>query len=208
VLAWVAALALLVFTAMDWWGTVRGDELRQEQKSAVQQGPISGEIPNVTRDDARIAAQGQEKNAWQAGHLVDKLILALLLATVAAATFAAMARAGDRRFEPPWTPSALAAALALLTALLIAYRIANEPGIDSITTVKLGTVLSLCAATFVAVGAGIALQREIDGRAYKDLPEPGGNGRTPSGSDGDGRGPSADGDGGGREPRPTAGTAG
>ena len=207
-LAWVAALALLIFSAMDWWSTVRGDELRQEQNSAVRQGPISGEIPNATRDDARIAAQGQEKNAWQAGHLIDKLILALLLATVAAATFAAMARAADRRFESPWTPSALAAGLALLTALLIAYRIVNEPGIDSITTVKLGSVLALCAATFVAVGSGIAMQREIDGRAYKDLPEPGGNGRTPSGTGGDGAGPSADGDGRGRETRPTAGAAG
>jgi hypothetical protein len=208
VLAWVAALALVFFTAMDWWGTVRGDELRREQNSAVQSGPISGQIGATTQEDARIAAQGQEKNPWQAGHLIDKVILAVLLATAAAATFAAMARAADRRFNSPWTPSALAAGLALLTAMLIAYRIINEPGIDSITTVKLGAVLSLCAATLVLIGSSIGLQRELDGRGYKDLPEPGGNGRAPSGSGGDGAGPSADGDGRGPAPRPTAGAAG
>src|SRR3954470_5431421 len=111
--AMIAALALLLIMAADWYSTTLGDEARDVQKNT--QGNFKGEAGQDIRDanqDARTIAEGQERNAWQADALIDRVILLTLLATVALALAAGFLRAAGRSFEPPLTPSALAAVAA------------------------------------------------------------------------------------------------
>src|SRR4051812_27582638 len=111
--AMIAALALLLIMAADWYSTRLGDEARDVQKNT--QGNLRGEAGQDIRDanqDARTIAEGEERNAWQADALIDRVILLTLLATVALALAAGFLRAAGRSFEPPLTPSALAAVAA------------------------------------------------------------------------------------------------
>jgi hypothetical protein len=52
--------------------------------------------------------------------------------------------------------------MAALTGLLVAYRIVNEPGADSSTTVKIGAPLGLIALFAIGLGAAWAFQGEAD----------------------------------------------
>ena len=122
--AMVAALALLLVMAADWYSTARGDEARNVEENT--QGNFSGQAGQDVRDAneaAREVAEGEERNAWQADGAIDRLILVALLATIVLALAAAFLRAAGTRFEPPLTPSALAAIAAGVAALLVAYRI-------------------------------------------------------------------------------------
>ncbi|MBA3301773.1 MAG: hypothetical protein H0T15_07860, partial [Thermoleophilaceae bacterium] len=92
--ATVAALALLLLMSLDWYGTVRGDEARRTQDLlGPREGPGSGEISRNVEESARLAAEAQEKTAWQAYAFIDLL----LLAAAVIALSAAFARAGGRR---------------------------------------------------------------------------------------------------------------
>lgn len=162
VLAAVAALALLLVMAMDWYGTRLGDEARRVERTANPAGPQGGEIGRTLQQDARAVAMREEKNAWQADALVDRVLLAFLLLSVATALGAAVLRSEGRRYEPPWTPSALAAVCAVIAAMLVAYRIIQEPGLDSLTTVKAGPLLALIALAGVGIGSAHAFQKEVE----------------------------------------------
>ena len=88
--AGIAALALLLVMATDWYSTTLGDDARQIQKiSTPQKGAATGEAEALRRSDAKFLAQSQEKNAWQLDAGIDRVILVLLLGTIILAVAAA-----------------------------------------------------------------------------------------------------------------------
>ena len=171
--AMVAALALLMVMAADWYSTNLGDEAREVQHNT--QGNFAGEAGQDVRDanqDARTIAEGQERNAWQADGLIDRIILLTLLATVALALAAGFLRAAGRSFEPPLTPSALAAIAAGAAALLVTYRIIQEPGLDDASTVKAGAPLAVIALGLIAFACSRGLKHEEEGQPFREVPPP------------------------------------
>ena len=162
IVAAVSALALLFTMAADWWGSRVGDEARRVESTANPRGAEAGEVGRAVQADARAVAEREERNAWQADALVDRVILIVLLLAIVAALAGAATRAAGRRWHPPWTPSAIAVAMALAGGLLVAYRIIQEPGIDAFTTVKIGPVLAVIALTGIALGAAGTVQSEYE----------------------------------------------
>ncbi|HYP49086.1 MAG TPA: hypothetical protein VEQ61_10655 [Thermoleophilaceae bacterium] len=161
--ALVAALALLLVSAADWYSTASAEEARR----AEQRAPSSGQGAEV-RSDARALAESQERNAWQEDGAIDRVILLGLLGTVALAIFAAFARAAGRDYSGRLGPSASAGLLAAITALLVAYRILQEPGFDSFTTVQAGAPLALLALGVIALAAARAARAEEQGTAFRE----------------------------------------
>jgi hypothetical protein len=179
--AFAAALALLFVTAMDWYSTTGGDEARRIEELADPEGAAGGEVERELQEDARAAAEGAEKNAWQADAVIDRVILAGLLLTAALAVLGAMAarvpatRRGRGREptdpdegggEPPAAPRGatapitLAGIAATVTALLVTYRIFQAPGVDAATTIKAGAPLALVVLGVIALASAIALRTE------------------------------------------------
>ena len=165
-LAAVAALALLLVMAMDWYSTEAGVDARKDEKQIEPRGATAGEVPRALDESARVVAEDAEKNAWQADPFPDRLILFALLATVALAIGAAFLRAAGMRFEPPWSPSALAAMVGLFTALLLAARIVQKPSADIGSVIKLGAPLGLVCLGTLVLGARAAWNAERDGSAW------------------------------------------
>lgn len=167
----VAALALLMLTAADWYSTTLGDEARRtEELSDPSAGGAAGQVERDVRDHASVIAEGEERNAWQPYAAIDWLILAGILATVAAAVWAAFMRAAGRRYGDRLSPSAIAGLLAAATALLVTYRILQEPGFDGATTVKVGAPLALAALGAVAYAAATAVRAEESGTEFREVP--------------------------------------
>lgn len=135
----VAALALLFTTAPDWYSTTRGDEARQIQKQA---GSGKDQVQREVQQDASALAEGQERNAWQEDGLIDRILLIGLLASSALGVAAGFWRASGRGSDGLGAYG-LAGLAACLTALLVLYRIIQEPGLDDLTTVKIGAPLAL-----------------------------------------------------------------
>lgn len=172
-LAMVAALALFLLMAADWYSTNLGDEARKVQQNT--QGQASGEAGQDLRDAnqaAKNVAEEQERNAWQADAFIDRVILIMLLATVALALAAGFLRAAGRRFEPPWTPSGLAAVAAGITAVLVTYRIIQEPGFDDATNVKAGAPLAVIALGAIVLACSRGLKHEEQGEPFREVPAP------------------------------------
>jgi hypothetical protein len=167
VVAAVAALALLLVMAMDWYGSREADQAREVTTSLGTSGAESGEAGRAAKEDADRIIARDEKNAWQTNALIDRVLLAVLLLTVFLPLLAAALRAEGRRFEPPWTPSAFAAISAAVAGLLVAYRIVQEPGANAAITVKIGPLLALFMLTGVALGAASAFQKESDYAAMR-----------------------------------------
>ena len=165
-LAAVAALALLLVMAMDWYSTEAGVDARKDEKLIEPRGATAGEVSRALDESARIAAEEAEENAWQADPFPDRVILFALLATAALAIAAAFLRAAGMRFEPPWTPSAIAAVLGLFTALLLAARIIQKPSVDIGSVIKLGAPLGLLCLGTLVLGARAAWNAERDGSAW------------------------------------------
>jgi VIT1/CCC1 family predicted Fe2+/Mn2+ transporter len=155
--AFIAALALLFVTAMDWYSTTTGDEARRIEELAEPEGAAGGQVEREVQQRAREAAEGAEKNAWQADGAIDRLILIGLLATAALAVLAAFAAA---RSPDSTALLALAGISAAITALLVSYRIFQEPGFDASTTVKAGAPLALVVLGVIALASSIALRAE------------------------------------------------
>ena len=152
-LAALAALALLLVMAMDWYTTKEGQQLRDDAELVVPQ--LDREVSPSLKDQAEAAAEGFEKNAWQANALIDRLILIAMLAAIVLALAAAVLRAAGR---PPKAPSAsaLAALAGFVAFLLIAYRIFQPPGLNEAAVVKLGAPLALLCTALITIGARIA----------------------------------------------------
>jgi VIT1/CCC1 family predicted Fe2+/Mn2+ transporter len=155
--AFVAALALLFVTAMDWYSTTGGDEARRIEELSDPEGAAGGEIEREVQEDARVAAEGAEKNAWQADGAIDRVILVGLLLTAALAVLAAFAA---RESRGAVAPIAMAGIAASVTALLVTYRIFQEPGFDAGTTIKAGAPLALVVLGVIALASAVALRTE------------------------------------------------
>jgi hypothetical protein len=171
--AMVAALALLLVMAADWYSTTRGDTAREVERNT--QGQFGGEAGQDVRDAneaARDIAEGQERNAWQADGAIDRVILLALLATVALALAAGFLRAAGQRFDPPLTPSALAAIAAGVTALLVTYRIVQEPGLDDASTIKAGAPLAVIVLGLIAFACSRGLKNEEQGEPFRERSHP------------------------------------
>jgi hypothetical protein len=164
----VAALVLLLVMAMDWYGSQAADLAHQVGASAQTSGGQAGEVGRAVKEDADSVIARDEKNAWQEGDTLGRMLLVLLLLSVFLPLVAAAHRAAGRRATPPWTPSAFAAVAAAAAALLVAYRIVNEPGNDLTTTIKLGAPLGLVALAAIGIGAASALQGEWDWAATRN----------------------------------------
>lgn len=159
-IAWVAALVLIASLALDWYSTQLGEEARRIEGLAEPSPTPSGQVEREVREDARIVAEGEERNAFQADAAIDRVILGVLLAAALLTIVAVFLRAAGRRPRPPRTPIAAAAIAAAAGAILVAYRIVQEPGLDAATTVKAGAMLGLVAAGVLALAARASARTE------------------------------------------------
>jgi hypothetical protein len=158
--AFVAALALLFTTAADWYSSTSGEEARRIEGLAQPSGAEGGQVEREVRQDASAAAEAEERNAWQATGVIDRLILLGLLATSALAILAGFARAARRGYGGALGPSAIAGLAAAATALLVLYRILQEPGFDKVNTVQAGAPLALAALGVIAYACAMAVKAE------------------------------------------------
>jgi hypothetical protein len=156
-LAMVAALALVLVMAMDWYTTKLGEQARDVQSKILPQVNNDG-VPSESAKEGAFA-DSQEKNAWQADALIDRLILIALVAAAALAIVAAWARAADRRLGPP-SPSALASIVGLAACLMLVYRILQPPGLNAAAVVKAGAPLGLVCIGLLTIGARVAARGE------------------------------------------------
>jgi hypothetical protein len=156
-LAMAAALALLLVMAMDWYSTKAGDAAR-DAASKVQSQVNAETVPSET-SKLNTFAETQEKTAWQADALIDRLILIALLGAVVCAVVAAWLAAAGKKLGPP-SPSALASVLGLAACVLIVYRIIQPPGLNSAAVVKAGAPLGLLCVGLLAFGARVAVRDE------------------------------------------------
>jgi hypothetical protein len=161
-----AALALMVFMALDWYSTDFGEEARRiEEIQGEPEGALAGQVTREVTEEASIQAEEEEENAWQANGVLDRVVLALLVGTVLLALAAAGLRAAGRRYVPPLTPSVIAAIVAGMSAVLVAARIVDEGAIEVGGAVELGAPLGLLAVGTIALGAALAARAERAERA-------------------------------------------
>jgi len=154
----VAALALLFTTAADWYSTEAGDEAREiQQQARPEEGEPGGQAQAEVERQAGELAESKERNAWQADGTIDRIILICLLLTSALGVFAAFWRASGRESRG-LGPYALVGIAASVTALLVLYRVIQEPGFDSLTTVKIGAPLALGVLGVIAFAAASSLR--------------------------------------------------
>jgi purine-cytosine permease-like protein len=156
-LAMVAALALLLVMALDWYTTKAGEQARDVQSKVQPQVNVETVPSESTKEGA--FADSQEKTAWQADGLIDRVILIALLAAAACALVAAWAKAAGKSVGPP-SPNALASVLGLIACVLIVYRILQPPGLNAAAVVKAGAPLGLLCAGLLAIGARVAVRSE------------------------------------------------
>ena len=169
VAAMLAAFALLFVMAMDWYSTVNAEEGRRQQELADPQGGAAGEIERRIDEEGRIAGEEGERNAWQPFEVIDGVVLVVLLGAYVLTLLSAFLRAAGRRPEPPFTPAAFGGALAGVGALLVAYRIWQEPGSDSFTTVKPAAPIAIFVLGVLALALATAYRGEESGRAWEHM---------------------------------------
>jgi hypothetical protein len=166
-LAFLAALALLLTLAPDWYTDKTGESLRDTQGKII--APVNEETtPSQSELHAR-AAEEREKNAWQADGVVDRVILVLLIATAGLAAAGAFMRAAGRAAKPP-TPNAIASLTGLVAAGLIAYRIIDPPGFNEAAVVKWGAPAGLVCVGLVAIGSRMAVRAERESAPPEPAP--------------------------------------
>jgi hypothetical protein len=168
-LAMIAALALLLVMATDWYSTKLGEQARHDQALILPQINRSEDNPKESTRQGEFA-DTQEKNAWQADGLIDRVILVALVASVALALAGAWARAADRRILiARWSPSALASVVGLVACAMLVYRILQPPGLNEAAVVKAGAPLGLLCAGLLTIGARVAARAERGKRAEQSL---------------------------------------
>lgn len=169
--AFIAALALLLSTAVDWYSTQGGEEARRIQELAEPgDGATAGDAEREVEASAAAAAEGEERNAWQMSGSLDLLILAGVLATAALAVLAAFSRAAGRGYEL-LGPTVLCGLTAAGTALLVTFRMIQEPGLDEATTVQVGAPLALLMLGTIAIACAASVRAEESEGARSRLPE-------------------------------------
>jgi hypothetical protein len=167
--ALVAAFALLLVMAMDWYSTVAAENARRTEEITEPSGAAGGEVGRAIDTRAREAAEEGERNAWQADGAIDRVILVVLLAAYALAVLSAFLRAAGRRVTPPLTPAALGAGTGALGGALVAYRIWQEPGLDAATTIQSGAPLAIIVLAILSLALATAYRGEESGAAWKRI---------------------------------------
>jgi hypothetical protein len=162
--ALLAAFALLLVTAADWYSTKGGERAREFERNA----PTRGEGAELA-EDAAATAESEERNAWQADAGIDRVILVAMLGTAALAVFAAFMRAAGRRYGERLSPTAWAGLAAALTALLVLYRIIQEPGFDAVTTVQAGAPIALGVLGVMAFACATSVRAEEEGTELREV---------------------------------------
>lgn len=157
-IAWLAALALLIVMSLDWWGSTLGDDFRRTESLAPTNGAEAGEVGRKLSQTAALAAESQEHNAWQPRKLVDGVILIVLLLAVAWSLAAVWAKAAGKRYD--MSLNAVAGIAAAVGGVLVAYRMVQEPGIDELTTVKLGAPLAVLSCVALSLAHSSALRAD------------------------------------------------
>jgi hypothetical protein len=156
----VAALALLFTTAVDWYSTKAGEEARQiEQQARPEEGEPTGQAQADVEREAGALAESKERNAWQEDGTIDRVILICLLLTSALGVAAGFWRASGREARG-LGPYALVGFSASVTALLVLYRVLQEPGFDELTTVQVGAPLALGVLGVIAFAAASSLREQ------------------------------------------------
>ena len=158
-----AALALMLFLALDWSTTDLGEMVRRDQALIGEPENPSSESAarqQELNEDASIAGEQEERNAWQAGDVLDHVVLLALLATVGLALAMAAARAAGRRPSSGMSLSVLTAVAGAGSALLVMVWIIREGTAVVGGQVELGAPLSLVAAGVIAIGAARAARIE------------------------------------------------
>jgi hypothetical protein len=163
--ALLAALALLLVMALDWYTTNAGAEYRRDAGLAIPGSQTRGAGPDLKGAYAQAASE-LENNAWQETATIDRAILVALLVAAGAAVIAAFARAADHRFKSSFTPSGIAALAGATAALMLAYRILQPPGWNPGAVVKVGAPLGLLCVAVLAMAAHVANRHEHDGTAW------------------------------------------
>jgi hypothetical protein len=156
--AFLAALALVLAMSLDWYTTEQGEEFRRVEENAQSDRQVDPEID----DRAAQAAENEEKTAWQADALIDRLILVACVIAFLGAVVAAFMRSAGRRPEPPWHPSAIATVAGLAGTLLILYRMFQPPGLNDAAVIKSGAPIALVAVGLVTIGSRLAVLGERD----------------------------------------------
>jgi multisubunit Na+/H+ antiporter MnhF subunit len=156
-LAMVAALALLLVMALDWYTTKAGESARDAASKVQPQVNVETEPSESSK--LNTFAETQEKTAWQAHGVIDRIILIALLGAIGCAIVAAWLAAAGKKLGPP-SPSALASVLGLLACVLIVYRIIQPPGLNSAAVVEAGAPLGLLCVGLLAFGARVAVRDE------------------------------------------------
>ena len=154
-LAVLAALCLLLFTALDWWSTDAGEDARRTEGLAQPQPDEGAEQQQFDKDvqsEASVQAEGAERNAWQPDGALDLIVLLLVLAA-AAAGVAAAALVSARRRAPPL--ATLATALSMLAAVAIVIDVLRT-GVEPGAQIEAGVPLSLLALGALALGCSRA----------------------------------------------------
>jgi hypothetical protein len=167
-IAFVAAAALLFFTAMDWYSTKGGEAARQIQESSE---PAEGQPNRLSElnEEAERAAEAAEKNAWEPEEGIDVAILILVVSAAVLAMISVVLAAAGR--PSGWT-SAISLGAASLGAVLLTYRMLQEPGLDEVTTVEPGAPLALIALGVLALGGSLMLREEPTPDAEPDPSPP------------------------------------
>jgi hypothetical protein len=156
-LAMIAALALLLVMAMDWYTTKPGQAARDAASKVQPQVNVETEPSETSK--LNTFAETQEKTAWQANGTIDRIITILLVAAVASVLIAAWLAAAGKKLGPP-SPNALASVFGLVASVLIVYRIIQPPGLNSAAVVLAGAPLGLVCVGLLALGARIAVRDE------------------------------------------------
>lgn len=156
----IAALALLFTTAPDWYSTKIGDEARRIQEEAKPPADApTGQSEAEVQREAGAVAEANEKNAWEVHGTIDRVILICVLATFALGVLAGFWRAGGGSASGAG-PYGLAGLVACITALLILYRLVQQPGLDELTTVKIGGPLTLGVLGVYVFAAAASIRSE------------------------------------------------
>ncbi len=167
-LAGIAALALLLVMAMDWYGTVQSDALRRDERLVFTGGREGGEAGRTLQREIPAAAEKGERNAWQAYTGAGVIVLALLLAAIASALAAAALFAAGRLYEP--AVSTVPTGVGLLAMIAVAYKMIDQPGLDVVTTLRSGAPLGLGLLALLVLGGSRAMRVEARADAPSAAP--------------------------------------
>jgi hypothetical protein len=166
VVAAVAALALLLVMAMNWYGSQEADLAHKIASGSQNSGTQAGEATRELKEDADAVIARDEKNPWQETDRLDRVLLVFLLLSVFLPLFAAGYRAASSRPRPRLLPTFLAALAAMVAAGLLVYRIIDKPGNDASTTLKIGAPIGLALLGVIGIASAYALTSDANAEEH------------------------------------------